>query len=456
MEKMTLEKTVLALLEDKKFKSLHDVVTTMQPFDLAEIIDFLPNEKRPLLFRLLPKESAAEVFVELDDDVQRNLIDSFTDAELASVVNELYVDDAADIIEEMPANVVKRILKHAKPDMRKMINEVLKYPEDSAGSLMNTEYIALRENMTVETAILHIRKTGSDKESVNTFYVIDKSRKLIGALPVHSLLFADEKDSVCDIMDSADILSVGTLDDKENVAHIFENYNVTELPVVDKESRLVGIITVDDAIDVLQEEATEDIEKMAAITPSYKPYLKMSVFEIFKKRIPWLMLLMISATFTGIIISSFESSLAALPVLTAFIPMLMDTGGNCGSQASVTIIRSISLGDTDFRDIFRVQFKEFRISLMCGAVLSVLSFVKIMLIDKLVMGREITVLIALVISATLFVTILIAKIVGCTMPLLAKKLGLDPAVMASPFITTTVDALSLLVYFRFAVTILKV
>ena len=430
MEKMTLKDTVLKLTADKKYKAIREVMSVMNAFDIAEIFEQLPDNKRPVLFRLLPKELAADVFVELEDDIKEELIKSFSDSELAAVIDELYVDDAADLAEEMPANVVRRILRHASPDMRKMINEILRYPDDSAGSIMNTEYISLRATMSVEHAVAHIRKTGFDKETINTLYVIDKGRHLIGVVSI-------------------------TLDDKENVAMTFEKYNLTELPVTDTEKRLVGIVTVDDAIDVLQEEATEDIEKMAAITPSDKPYLKTSAAETFAKRIPWLMLLMISATFTGIIISHFESSLGALPILTAFIPMLMDTGGNSGSQASVTVIRGISLGDIRFRDILRVISKELRVALMCGAVLAVTAFAKVYLIDKFIMGKEITLLIACVISATLLVTVVIAKIVGCSLPLLAKKIGFDPAVMASPFITTIVDAFSLLIYFWFANMILK-
>ena len=358
MEKMTLEKTVAIFLEEKKYKTLRDVITVMQPFDIAQMFDEMTNDKRIVLFRLLPKELAAEVFVLLDEDIQQQLISGFTDSEIAAVINEMYVDDVADMIEEMPASVVKRVLGQASSDMRKMINEVLKYPDDSAGSLMNTEYISLRSTMTVEEALLHIRKTGIDKETLNTLYVLGNSRTLIGVLPIRMLIFANPQDVIENIMDKSEIVTVNTLDDKENVARAFENYDLTELPVVDKENRLVGIVTVDDAIDVLQEEATEDIEKMAAISPSDKPYLKMSAIEIFSKRIPWLLILMISATFTGIIISAFESALGILPILTAFIPMLMNTGGNCGSQSSVTVIRSLSLEDIEFKDIFKVLFKE--------------------------------------------------------------------------------------------------
>lgn len=455
MEKMTLEKTILKLAEDKKYKALREVLGVMNAFDVAAVFDrVIPAEKRPVLFRLLPKELAAEVFVELDDDIKQELIKSFSDSELTDVIDELYVDDAADLVDEMPANVVKRILRQASPDMRKMINEILRYPDDSAGSIMNTEYISLRATMSVQHAIEHIRTTGFDKETVNTLYVIDKERHLIGVVSIRDLLFSQSDDLIENVMDTCAIISVNTLDDKENVALTFKKYDLTELPVTDTENRLVGIVTVDDAIDVLQQEATEDIEKMAAITPSDKPYFKISATQTFAKRIPWLLLLMISATFTGIIISQFESSLGALPILTAFIPMLMDTGGNSGSQASVTVIRGISLGDIEFRDILKVVFKESRVAIMCGLALAVTAFAKVYLIDKLIMGKEITLLIALVISLTLLVTVIIAKIVGCTLPLFAKKAGFDPAVMASPFITTIVDALSLLIYFWFANLIL--
>ena len=452
---MTLNQNILALLEEKKFKTLQDVMSVMLPFDLAEIFDTLQKEERLVLFRLLPKELAAETFALFDDDVQSELISSFTDAELTEVISELYVDDAADLIEEMPSNVVKRILNATPADMRKKINDILKYPDDSAGSLMNTEYISLRPTMTVAHALEHIRSVGLDKETVNTLYVIDSSRALVGELAIKSLIFAQAETVISELVSNDQLLYVNTLDDKENVAKAFDKYDKTEIPVVDKEMRLVGIITVDDAIDVLTEEATEDIEKMAAITPSDKPYLKTSAIELFIKRIPWLLVLMISSTFTGIIISSFESVLGVIPILTAFIPMLMGSGGNCGSQASVTIIRSISLGDVEFRDILKVMFKEFRVSIYCGAVLAAVNFAKICLVDRYIMGSGVSVLVAFVVSITLFATVIIAKFVGCSMPLLAKKIGFDPAVMASPFITTTIDALSLIIYFAFAVSILN-
>ena len=455
MEKMTLEENIVRLADEKKYKALREVMSVMNAFDLAEVIGSLPQERQAVLFRLLPKELAAEVFVELDEDAKEQLITSFSDRELSDIINELYVDDAADLCEEMPANVVRRILKQALPDTRKMINEILRYPEDSAGSIMNTEYISLRASMTVAHAVEHIRSTGLDKETVNTLYVIDAGRHLIGVVTIRDLLFGRDDDKIEDVMDTGAIVSVVTTDDKEDVAHAFEKYDLTELPVTDAEQRLVGIVTVDDAIDVITEEATEDIVKMAAVTPSDKPYLKTSVFETFTKRIPWLLLLMVSATFTGIIISRFETALGALPILTAFIPMLMDTGGNSGSQASVTVIRGISLDEIKFSDLLRVVFKEFRVSMLCGAALSVAVFGKIYLVDKLIMGGDITLLVALTVSLTMLVTVVIAKLVGCTLPMLAKKVGFDPVVMSSPFITTIVDAFSLLVYFTFATAILN-
>lgn len=456
MEKVTLSDVLMRLAQEKKFKELREVMCVMNAYDLAVIFDDITAEKKPMLFRLLPKELAAEVFVELEDDVKEELISSFSDSELSAVLDEMYVDDAADLAEEMPANVVRRILSRVRPETRKMINEILRYPDDSAGSIMNTEYICLHESYTVEQAIAHIRKTGYDKETINTLYVTDNSRKLIGVVSIRNLLFAKDGDIIRDIMDSNSIVSVTTLDDKENVAHDFENYDLTELPVTDSEGRLVGIVTVDDAIDVLQEEATEDIEKMAAITPSDRPYLKTPAHVIYMRRIPWLLLLMVSATFTGIIIANFENALGALPILTAFIPMLMDTGGNSGSQSSVTVIRGLSLDSIRFSDIFRVLLKEFGVSVLCGLTLAAAVFGKVFLIDKLIMGKDITLLIAVVISLTMLATVIIAKLVGCSLPLIAKKIGFDPAVMASPFITTIVDAVSLLIYFGFATAILNI
>ncbi len=445
-----LSSTLEALIENKKYATLRDIFVTMQPMDIAGVLGELGENRLPLMFRLLPKELAAETFIEMDPEEQELLIRGFSDAELKDVVDELYVDDAVDLIEEMPANVVKRILKSADPEMRRTINELLNYPEDSAGSIMTTEYVSLRPEMTAEEAIKRIRRGAVDKETIYTCYVTDKNRKLVGYVTLKSLLLAEDDTQITQIM-GTDTISVTTTDDQEEVANALSKYDLSALPVVDKESRLVGIVTVDDAIDVMEEEATEDIEKMAAIMPTDKPYLKLSPFEIWKSRIPWLLLLMVSATFTGLIISSFESALAKWVALTAFIPMLMDTGGNTGSQASVTVIRALSLGDLEFSDFFRVVWKELRVAVLCAVSLAVVNFLKIQLVDVWLMhNTSVTVTVNLVICITLAFTIICAKLVGCTLPLLAKKLGFDPAVMASPFITTIVDALSLLIYFQVA------
>lgn len=437
----------------KRYADLRDLFLPMEAADIAALCQSLDG-KVPLVFRLLPKELAAEVFVELDSDEQEMLIESFSNTELKEVLDELYLDDTVDIVEEMPANVVKRILRHSDPEMRKSINEMLKYPEDSAGSIMTTEFVDLKETMTVEGALKRIRRTGPDKETINICYVIDDGRRLIGIVTIRTLLLAEEDDVIGDIMER-NLIAVQTLDDQEAVARSLSKYDFLALPVVDKEYRLVGIVTVDDAMDVLQEEVTEDIEKMAAILPSDKPYLKTSTLETYKARIPWLLLLMISATFTGQIIASFENALAAATILTAYIPMLMDSGGNCGSQASVTVIRGLSLGEITFHDILRVIWKELRVAAVCGVTLAAANFVKLMLIDRMLFHNAmVTVQVAGVICGTLVCTVVCAKLVGCTLPLLAKRVGFDPAVMASPFITTIVDAISLLIYFRFASAIL--
>ena len=455
MDEMNTLEMVQTLLKQRGFAKLRSRVLEMNPADIGAIMEELPQEELLLFFRLLPKELAAEAFVNVDGDVQEELIKSFSDREISDVMSELYVDDAVDMIEEMPANVVRRVLKYTDPDMRKAINEILQYPSDSAGSLMTTEYVGLKAGMTVRTAFDYIRKTGVDKETIYTCYVTDANRKLIGSVAVKELLLADQSALISEIMET-NVIYVDTLEDKEIVAQQFNKYDVLAIPVVDKEQRLVGIITFDDAMDVMQEEATEDIEKMAAITPTDKPYMKTSALEIWSKRVPWLLLLMISATFTGMIISSFESKLAAQVVLTAFIPMLMDTGGNSGSQAAVTIIRGLSLGEITWQDRFAVLWKEIRVSVMCGAALAVVNFGKMMLVDRLLLHNEsVTPQVALVVNLTLVVTVLCAKTVGCFLPMLAKKLKFDPAVMASPFITTTVDALSLLVYLNIATAILK-
>ena len=428
----------------------------MNPADIGDLMEERPRESLPLVYRILPKELASEVFVYIDSDTQELLIASFSDSELKEVIDDLYIDDTVDIIEEMPATVVKRILKHAAPEMRIEINKILKYPKDSAGSVMTTEYVDLKKDLTVEDAFLRIRRTAVDKETIYTCYVRDENRHLIGLVTVKDLLLADYQKKISDIMET-NIIYVNTSDDKEYVANMFTKYDFTTIPVVDNENRLVGIVTFDDAMDVLQDETTEDIEKMAAISPTDKPYTKMSAVELWKKRIPWLLLLMISATFTGMIISSFEEALASFVVLTSFIPMLMDTGGNSGSQASVTIIRSISLGDIEFKNMPKVVWKEIRVACLCGVTLAAANFVKLLTVDRLLLGNsDITVTVALVVCLTLILTVFCAKIIGCTLPMIAKRIGFDPAVMASPFITTIVDAVSLVVYFRIATIFLHI
>lgn len=439
---------ILELLEAKQYSELKEILSETEPADIAYMYEDLPEKNMPLLYRLLPKELAAEVFVELDADTQEMLIRGFSDAELKEVLDELYLDDAVDIIEEMPANVVKRIIRQTEPEMRTSINQILNYPKDSAGSVMTIELVDLKEAMTVQDAFTRIRRTGLDKETIYTCYVTDKNRILLGTVSAKDLLLADEECIIADIMETNPIC-VHTHDDKEEVALELSKYDLLAIPVVDTEERLVGIVTVDDAIDVLQEEATEDIEKMAGIMPSEKPYLKTGILDTCRQRIPWLLLLMISSTFTGKIITHYEDALGELLVLTAFIPMIMGTGGNSGSQSSVTVIRGLSLEEIEFKDIFKILWKEFGVAIVCGLVLALATFIKVITLD----GE--TAMIGLVVGLTMFFTIFLAKLVGCVLPLLAKKVGFDPAVMASPFITTIVDALSLVVYFDIASRILK-
>ena len=450
-----VEKALLKMLDEKKYASLRDILVTMNPSDVAGLFDGLEEKQIPVMFRLLPKEQAAETFVEMEPEAQQLLIQGFSDNELREVLDELYVDDAADLVEEMPANVVRRILTQADPEMRSSINQILRYPENSAGALMTMEYVSLRLDMTVEESILRIRRQGVDKETIYTCYVLSADRTLQGIVTVKDLLLAESDDTEIKEIMTENVISVTTQDDQEEVAKMFSKYNFLALPVVDTEKRMVGIVTFDDAMDVMEEEATEDMEIMAAMTPSEKSYLKSTPFDLYKHRVPWLMLLMVSATFTGMIISSFESALALLPALTAFIPMLMDTGGNCGSQSSVTVIRALSLDELELSDVFTVLWKEVRTAVLCGISLAAVCFLKVLLVDRLLMHNEsISLSVDLVICLALGVTVVMAKMVGCTLPLLAKRLGFDPAVMASPFITTIVDALSLLVYFLFAKTIL--
>lgn len=451
---VTLETTLKLLLDEKKYSTLKDILVTMNPANIAGMFEEIEPEKTPLLFRLLPKELAAETFVEMEPELQEHLIKGFSDSELREVVQELYIDDAADLVEEMPANVVKRILAQADPLMRKEINEILRYPENSAGSIMTTEYVSLRPQMTVDEAIKRIRRTGIDKETIYTCYVTE-GRKLLGFVTVKDLLLTSEDDKTIEEIMDKNVIKVSTLEDQESVAHMLSKYNFLALPVVDTDDRMVGIITFDDAMDVLEDEVTEDIELMAGMMPSEKTYLRSNVFDVFKQRIPWLMLLMVSATFTGMIITGFEGALAAQVVLTAFIPMLMDTGGNSGSQASVTIIRAISLGELEFNDLPRVIWKEVRTAALCGSALALACFAKLMIMDRIVFGNtSVTFPVAGVVCATMVVTVVVAKIIGCSLPMVAKKIGFDPAVMASPFITTIVDAVSLLVYFLIAQAIL--
>lgn len=447
---VTLENTITTLTQQKKYPALRDILVTMNPSDIAALFDDLEEHTLPLLFRLLPKDIAADTFVEMEPESQELLIRGFSDSELKEVVDELYVDDAVDLVEEMPANVVKRILRQADAETRKLINDILKYPEDSAGSIMTTEFIDLRPTMTVADAFKHIRRDGFDSETINTCYITDDGKHLMGTVSIRAILLAEEDAVLSDIMEE-NVISIGTLADQEEATAMIARYNFTVLPVVDGESRLVGIITVDDAMDVMEDEATEDIEKMGGVTPVDKPYLKTSAFRFWLARIPWLLILMISATFTGLILNHFENSLVSVTALMLFIPMLMDTGGNAGSQCSVTVIRALSLGDLEFSDFLAVVWKEIRIALLCGLTLAVVTFGKVMLIDRLLLHNdEVTMTVALVVCLTLVLVVVVAKLIGCILPMLAGKLGFDPAVMSSPIITTIVDALSLLIYFAVA------
>ncbi|HIZ12028.1 MAG TPA: magnesium transporter [Candidatus Eubacterium faecavium] len=445
------------LHSERNIRELKNFLNDINPADIAQLLEQIEDErKRVFLFRMLTKENAAETFVEFDGDTQENLISAFSDSELKEVIDELYIDDAADIVEEMPASVVKRILKNTDSETRAAINSILKYPDDSAGSIMTTEFVDLKRNMTVEDAFKRIRRTGVDKETIYTCYVTDESRHLLGVTTVKELLLNDQDSEIKDLMET-NVISVNTLDDQEKASTLLSRYDFLALPVVDMENRLVGIITVDDAMDVLQEENTEDIQKMAAIVPTDKPYLKTSVTETFKKRIPWLLLLMISATITSQILTNFENKLASVATLIAFIPMLMGTGGNSGGQSSVTVIRALSLDEISMRDIFKVVWKELRVGIACGAALAAVCFVKLLLFDKYVLGNsEITVMISLVVSLTIIVEVIFSKIIGCCLPIIAKKCGFDPAVMANPFITTITDAVSLLIYILFASALLGI
>ena len=435
--------------ETRKYADLRILLLDMEPVDIAHYLENNLDDKEQLMFfRLLPKELASDVFVEIDSDLQETLIKAFTDKELKAVIDDMYLDDTVDIIEEMPANVVKRILKNSTPEDRKQINELLEYPEDSAGSIMTTEYISFSPSTTIELAFDKIRRTGVNKETIYTCYVVDRKKRLVGAVSVKDMLLADKSAIIADIMDTNAVV-VNTLDDKENVALIFSKYDKLALPVIDKEGCLVGIITVDDAVDVIQEEATEDIQKLAAVLPSEKPYLKQSVFSICKARLPWLILLLITSTFTSLILASYENKLST--ILLAFVPMLMGTAGNAGGQTSVTIVRAIAVGDVEFKDILKVILKELLVSLSIGLIVGIICFGKIMLIDR--MYSEIAINEAFVISLVCIITLIMAKLVGCVLPLLAKKIKLDPAAVASPLMTTIVDALALIIYCTIALAL---
>ena len=442
-ERVVSEELLIELLDQKKYREIRDLLTDMNEADIAEIMDDMENEESLRLFRILPKNTAAEVFADLELEDQQFIIQALSESEAGYIIDNLMSDDAADLLEEMPANVVTRLLANARPDTRKDINHLLRYPEDSAGSVMTVEFVDLHEHMTVGDAIKKLRRVGLDTETVNYLYVVDKQRVLVGIVALRYLIMHDDEEVIGDFMNE-NIIAINTLDDQEEAARMLQKYDFNAMPVVDNEGRMVGIITIDDVVDILEEEATEDIEKMAAILPTDKPYLRMTVFETYKKRMPWLLLLMISATFTGMIITSYETALASYVILTAYIPMLMDTGGNAGSQASVSIIRGISLQEIEFSDIFEAIWKEIRVAVLCGFTLAVTNFAKLMIFDKV--GFTI----ALIVCSTLVLVVCIAKMVGCTLPLIAARIGFDPAVMASPLITTIVDAISLSVYFLIA------
>nr|WP_305115522.1 magnesium transporter [uncultured Acetatifactor sp.] len=449
MERRIELEEIRELLDAKKYTNIRQLLSELNEADIAFLMEEQETEERLKVFRILPKDLAADVFSYLEFDSQEAIIGSLSDMEAGSIIDNLMADDAADFLEEMPANVVERLLANANPQTRQAVNQLLRYPEDSAGSIMTVEYVSLKESLTVNQAIERIRAVGLDSETINICYVLDARRELIGTVALRYLLLSRGDERIADIMHE-NVISIHTLMDQEQVAEQFKKYDFTAMPVVDNENRLVGIITVDDIVDIMEEETTEDMEKMAAIVPSDKPYMRTTVGETYKKRIPWLLLLMVSATFTGAIIASFEDALSVCAVLTVFIPMLMDTGGNAGGQASVTIIRGLSLGEITYRDVPKVVWKEIRVAILCGGTLAAANFAKLMLFDRVGLW------VALTVCLTLVAAVLMAMVVGCLLPIGAKRIGFDPAVMASPFITTIVDALSLLVYFRFAAMLLGI
>ncbi|MCR5510672.1 MAG: magnesium transporter [Lachnospiraceae bacterium] len=446
-EELDLLTEIKELLESKQYTRLRQKAAELNEADIAATMEELEDAEQFKMFRILPKSMAADVFSHLEVDTQQYIITSLSERDAGSIIDNLMADDAADLLEEMPANVVKKLLANASPETRRDVNHLLQYPEDSAGSIMTVEYVDLKESLTVSQAIERIRKIGVDSETINICYVLDAQRTLIGTVALRYLLLSDPDAVIGDIMHE-NVISLNTLMDQEEVARQFQKYDFTAMPVVDNENRLVGIITVDDVVDIMEAEATEDMEKMAAIVPTDKPYMKTGIFETWKKRIPWLLLLMVSATFTSRILTSFEDALKVCAILTAYIPMIMDTGGNAGGQASVTIIRGLSLNEIEFSDIWKCIWKELRVALVCGGTLASANFVKMLLIDRT------GVMVSLVVCLTLLCAVLMAKLVGCILPMAAKRIGFDPAVLASPFITTIVDALSLLVYFGIASSIL--
>ena len=446
-ENERIEDELLRLVEEKKFRELKSRLVEMNEVDIASFMEELDSEKTVVVFRMLPKELATDVFAELEPEQQQQIVTSITDYELGAIINDLYVDDAVDMLEELPANVVKRVLKNSNPEQRKLLNQFLKYPEDSAGSVMTAEFVNLKKNMTVADAFEYIRRHGVDKETIYTCYVTDDTRRLQGVVTVKDLLMSSYETKIDDIMDD-NVIKVTTTEDQEEVANLFNEYNLLALPVVDNEERLVGIITVDDVMDVMEAEATEDIEKMAAIIPSEKPYLKTGVLTLARNRIPWLLVLMFSSMITGNILLRYENAFAAIPLLVTFVPMLMDTGGNSGSQASTMIIRGMAIGDIELSDVAKVVWKELRVGMLCGAVLAAANFVRLMIQYP---GNT---MICLTVVLSVFFTVIIAKTIGCSLPILAKAVHLDPALIASPMLTTIVDAASLTIYFTFATWIL--
>lgn len=454
-----LKEELSELFEARKFLKIKEIITSMNEVDTAELLESIDEEMAVMIFRLIPKEQAAEVFAYMEHDLQESIITTITDSELHNIINELFLDDTVDLLEEMPANAVNRILKHTDSKTRQAINRLLKYPEDSAGSLMNTEFLDFKKEMTVREAFSRIRQQGDNVEDFSNFYVTDQNRILEGTVTIKDMLLAGDEVLIGDIMDEK-VIYATTLEDKEEVGSMFSKYDLSAMPVVDNEKRLVGIITVDDAVEVIQDEATEDFELMAAVTPSEDSYMKTGAVRQFLNRIPWLLLLMLSATFTGAIIDSFEERLANISFLIAFIPMLMDTGGNCGSQASILVIRSLALGDIKGSEVLKVWWKEIRVALLCGIVLSAVNFIRVFVMKYYFSGGEYalhtTLSIAFTVSLALLITVIVAKSIGCLLPIAAKKIGFDPAIMASPLITTVVDCFSLLVYFNVAQAVFHV